>query len=96
VSLQTDLYFATYVVCETPADDDLCRSWVDDTMARLEPYSPGAYLGDSDFTVRPAKFMSDDAWTRYQSIRATRDPDGLFPGYLCADESSLNQPAPAR
>lgn len=89
-SLQTDLYFATYVVCASPAEDAICRTWVDETMARLAPYSPGCYLGDSDFTVRPAKFMTDDAWRRFLEVRAARDPDGVFPGYLCADGTTLN------
>jgi FAD/FMN-containing dehydrogenase len=84
VSLQTDIYFASYVVASDPADDDRCRSWLDSTMARLSPFSPGVYLGDSDFTSRPAPFMSDPAWARFQQIRAARDPDGLFAGYLGA------------
>ena len=50
LSVQSDLYFATYVVGEEPAQDDLCRSWTDDTMRRLEPFSAGCYLGDSDLT----------------------------------------------
>jgi FAD/FMN-containing dehydrogenase len=94
LSVQTDIYFATYVVCESPSQDGLCRSWVDDTMRRLEPLSAGCYLGDSDLTVRPARFMSDEAWRRFRRIRAARDPDLLFAGYDCADESALNA-APA-
>jgi FAD/FMN-containing dehydrogenase len=82
VSLQTDIYFATYVVCESPAQDATCQRWVSETMRRLEPFSPGCYLGDSDFTVRPAPFMTDAAWHRLTRIRAARDPDGLFAGYL--------------
>jgi FAD/FMN-containing dehydrogenase len=82
LSLQTDLYFATYVVSSDPAQDELCRSWIDNTMARLAPFSPGVYLGDSDLAVRQAPFMSDAAWARFQATRAVRDPDGLFAGYL--------------
>jgi FAD/FMN-containing dehydrogenase len=82
VSLQSDIYFATYVVASDESDDATCRAWVDDTMRRVEPYSPGCYLGDSDFTVRRAPFMSGEAWRRLQAIRADRDPSGLFPGYL--------------
>ena len=89
-SLQTDIYFASYVVCEHPAQDALCREFLTATMARLEPFSPGCYLGDSDFTVRPDRFMSDDAWARYQAIRADRDPERRFAGYLTADEATLN------
>jgi FAD/FMN-containing dehydrogenase len=81
VSAATDLYFATYVVGEDPSQDADCRSWVDDTMRRLEPFSAGCYLGDSDLTVRPARFMSDEAWDRFGLIRAARDPGRLFAGY---------------
>jgi hypothetical protein len=65
-------------------------------MARLEPFSPGCYLGDSDFTVRPDRFMSDEAWHRYQAIRAHRDPERRFAGYLTADGATLNARRAAR
>jgi FAD binding domain len=96
LSVQTDMYFATYVVCEDQEQDAVCRDFVDATMARLEPFSPGCYLGDSDFTVRPDRFMSDEAWDRYQAIRADRDPRRRFAGYLTADEATLNTPRAAR
>jgi len=90
LSLQTDIYFATYVVSEDLERDARCRDFVDATMTRLEPFSPGCYLGDSDFTARPEKFMSEPAWDRYQAIRADRDPERRFAGYLAADEAALN------
>jgi hypothetical protein len=90
LSVQTDIYFASYVVAESPGEDARCRGWVDDTMRRLEPFSAGCYLGDSDLAHRPDRFMSDAAWQRFRQIRATRDPDQIFAGYDCADESALN------
>ena len=93
LSVQSDLYFATYVVCESPDEDGPCTSWVSGTMRRLAPFSVGCYLGDSDLTIRPDRFMSDAAWNRFRSIRADRDPNGLFPGYDCADPTRLNAPA---
>jgi FAD/FMN-containing dehydrogenase len=89
-SVQSDIYFASYVVGEEPARDAACRSWLDDTMRRLEPFSAGCYLGDSDLTIRPDRFMSDAAWDRFRQIRAARDPGRLFVGYDCADEPALN------
>jgi FAD/FMN-containing dehydrogenase len=89
-----DIYFATYVVCESPGQDGPCRSWVSDTMGRLAPFSAGCYLGDSDFTVRTDRFMSDAAWERFRRIRADRDPGGLFPGYDCANPALLNTRQP--
>lgn len=96
LSLQTDLYFATYAVCEDPAQDAACREFVNAAMARLEPFSPGCYLGDSDFTVRPDRFMSDEAWRRYQAIRAGRDPEHRFAGYLTDGDATLNTRRAAR
>jgi len=90
LSIQSDIYFATYVVCESEAQDALCRTWVDGVMDRLEPFAVGCYLGDSDLTVRQDRFMSEQAWDRFQAIRARRDPDRLFAGYLTADEAVLN------
>ncbi|HEX3751036.1 MAG TPA: FAD-binding oxidoreductase [Streptosporangiaceae bacterium] len=93
LSIQSDLYFATYVVGEMAGQDAACRAFLDDTMRRLEPYSAGCYLGDSDLGERPGRFMTDAAWDRFREIRAARDPDRLFVGYDCPDESLLNRPA---
>jgi FAD binding domain len=90
LSVQTDLYFASYVVGESPGQDARCRSWLSGTMSRLAPFSAGCYLGDSDLTVRPDRFMSDAAWDRYLRVRAERDPGGRFAGYDCADPALLN------
>jgi len=90
LSLQTDLYFATYVVCDSPAQDTLCQWWVSQAMDRLRPFSAGCYLGDSDLRLRPDRFMSDTAWARFRQVRDARDPDRVFVGYDCADESVLN------
>jgi hypothetical protein len=93
LSVQSDIYFATYVVGETPEQDGACRSWVSAAMDRLAPFSDGCYLGDSDLTVRPDRFMSDASWRRFREIRADRDPGGLFCGYDAADPAQLNAPA---
>jgi FAD/FMN-containing dehydrogenase len=87
LSVQSDLYFASYVVDPDPAQDGRCRSWLDQTMRRLEPFSAGCYLGDSDLAARPGRFLSDAAWRRFRQVRADRDPGRLFAGYDCADES---------
>jgi FAD/FMN-containing dehydrogenase len=91
ISLQTDLYFAAYVVNETEAEDDLTHDWINATMRNLEPVSVGCYLGDSDFTRRPQRFFSDEALTRLREIREVRDPRGVFPSYLLADGAELNR-----
>jgi FAD/FMN-containing dehydrogenase len=91
LSMQTDLYYAAYVVHEDEADDALTRDWLNATMHSLEPVTAGCYLGDSDFTRRPQKFLSDESFARLQEIRAARDPSGVFPSYLIADGATLNE-----
>jgi len=90
-SLQSEIYLASYVVWEQPEDDERCLAWLDGAMADLEPVTVGQYLGDSDLSRRQVRFMSDEAWARFESIRAARDPDGLFVGYLAGAEGPRNR-----
>ena len=93
LSMQSDLYYAAYVVHEDEAHDARTRDWLNATMRSLEPVTAGCYLGDSDFTRRPLRFMSDEAFARLQEIRAVRDPRGVFPSYLLAEGAVLNKNA---
>ena len=70
-------------------DDDHARRGWPASMADLEPVTVGQYLGDSDLTRRQVQFMSDENWSRLQEIRAERDPDGLFVGYLAGRDGAL-------
>ena len=90
-SLQSEIYLASYVVWESPEDDERCISWLEGAMADLEPVTVGQYLGDSDLSRRQVRFMSDEAWSRLQQIRAERDPDGLFVGYLAGPDGATNR-----
>lgn len=83
-SVQSEIYLASYVVWEEPADDDANEAWLAGAMADLEPVTVGQYLGDSDLSRRPHRFLSEDAWARLQQVYADRDPDRLFVGYLTA------------
>jgi len=89
-SMQSEIYLASYVLWEDPADDQANQAWLRGVMTDLEPVTVGQYLGDGDLTRRQVKFMSDDNWTRLQQIRAERDPDDLFAGYLAGPEGALN------
>ena len=90
-SLQSEIYLASYVAWEDPADDERCTAWLEAAMADLEPVTVGQYLGDSDLSRRQVRFMSDEAWARFQAIRAERDPDGLFVGYLAGPDGASNR-----
>jgi hypothetical protein len=81
-ALQSPIYFASYMIWEDPADDARLRGWQAERMAEIAPVADGTYLGDSDFLTRQAPFTTPDAMRRLDSVRAARDPDGLFAGYL--------------
>jgi FAD/FMN-containing dehydrogenase len=92
-SVQANVYLATYVIYTDEADDERYRSWVHAQTARLAAAGGagrGVYLGDTNFTRRPARFLSDEHFARLEEIRARRDPDGRICSYLIADGATLN------
>ncbi len=89
-SVEGRAYLATYAIWSDPSDDERHREWVVGHTRRLAALGKGAYLGDTDFTRRPDRFLSDENFRRLQEIRARRDPEGLFCSYLIADGAALN------
>jgi FAD/FMN-containing dehydrogenase len=94
-SVEGRAYIATYAIWPDPADDERHCQWVVDRTTRLAELGTGVYLGDSDFTRRADRFLSDANFRRLEEIRAHRDPDGRFCSYLIADGAELNA-GPAR
>jgi FAD binding domain len=90
-SMEGNVYIAVYAMNEDPSDDDRVSDWVTDRMRALAPIGKGLYLGDSDFTRRSAKFMTDENYARLEILRETWDPSRLFVGYLAADGVRLNE-----
>ncbi|HEY6759818.1 MAG TPA: hypothetical protein VI318_10015 [Baekduia sp.] len=92
-SVEADVYLATYVIYTDAADDERYRTWVHEQTAALAAAGDagrGVYLGDTDFTRRPDRFLSDAHFARLEEIRAARDPEGRICGYLIADGAALN------
>jgi FAD/FMN-containing dehydrogenase len=89
-SVQGRAYLATYAIWLDPADDERHRDWVVRRTDELATLGRGVYLGDTDFTRRPDRFMAPENFERLQQIRARRDPEGRFCSYLIADGASLN------
>ncbi|HEY7619044.1 MAG TPA: FAD-binding oxidoreductase [Solirubrobacteraceae bacterium] len=82
-SLEANVYLAAYAIWTDPADDERHRTWVHGHFERLaERVGEGLYIGDSDFSRRPDRFMAQDNFARLHEIRAARDPDGVFVPYL--------------
>jgi FAD/FMN-containing dehydrogenase len=82
---------SSYICYENAEDDERLGQWVHgNTSALAADFGKGCYLGDTDFTQRPDRFLSDENFQRLQQIRLAWDPDRRFSGYLIADESRLN------
>jgi FAD/FMN-containing dehydrogenase len=90
-SVEANVYVATYAIYADPADDARYSGWVHRRTAELAgACGAGVYLGDTDFTRRQDRFMSDGAYRRLAAIRAERDPGGRFASYLTCDPAGLN------
>ena len=88
-SVEGNVYIATYAIYENPADDEKYREWVHRRTAELP--GTGVYLGDTDFTRRQDRFLTDANFARLREVRATWDPEGRFASYLTADPAGLNR-----
>ena len=90
-SVEANVYVATYAIYADPADDARYSGWVHRGMAGLAAAcGAGVYLGDTDFTRRQDRFVSDAAYQQLAGIRARRDPQGRFTSWLTADTEGLN------
>jgi FAD/FMN-containing dehydrogenase len=78
-SLEHNLYLASYANWTDPADDERMRDWVHGHHARLAAeVGEGVYIGDSDFTRRPDRYLSHAHAARLAEVRRARDPNGVF------------------
>jgi FAD/FMN-containing dehydrogenase len=90
-SVEADVYVATYVIYTDPADDERYAEWVHRRTGEVAlAHGAGVYLGDTDFSRRQDRFLSDSSYQRLAAIRSSRDPYGRFASYLTCDPEGLN------
>ena len=90
-SIEGRAYLATYAIWSDPADDERHGDWVvGHTRSLAAAVGKGVYLGDTDFTRRPDRFVSEANFARLEETRRRRDPDGVFCSYLIAEGAELN------
>jgi hypothetical protein len=90
LSLQTEIYLATYVPWQDADDDNRNRGWLSTVMQTMQPVTAGQYLGDSDLATRDVKFMADENWARLKKVLAKWNPERLFVGYLASPNGPTN------
>ena len=78
-----------YAIWERPEDDAVNAAWHRETIAALDSFAVGYYVGESDIVAEPARAERSFArtnWQRLQSLRRTYDPDALFHGFFSASD----------
>jgi len=76
-----------YAIWEHPQDDTANAAWHRQTIAALDPFAVGHYVGESDIVADPVRAQRSFApanWHRLQALRRKYDPDGLFHGHFSA------------
>jgi hypothetical protein len=64
---------------EDPQDDAVNAAWHRDTIAALDQYAVGHYIGESDIIADPRRAersFSEQSWQRLQELRVKYDPEG--------------------
>jgi FAD/FMN-containing dehydrogenase len=90
-SVEGNVYVAAYAIWSDPAADEHYREWVHRRIGAIaERDGGGVYLGDTDFTRRPDRFLSTENFERLQAVRARWDPDETFCSYLIDPVAQLN------
>jgi FAD/FMN-containing dehydrogenase len=74
-----------YAIWEHPEDDAANAAWHRKTIAALDPFAVGHYVGESDIvadSARAQRSFANANWQRLQALRRQYDPDGLFHGHF--------------
>ncbi|MDJ0929454.1 MAG: FAD-binding oxidoreductase [Gammaproteobacteria bacterium] len=85
LSRLTDTWIGSYAVWDRAEDTAANVDWLRQTSAALKPFAAGHSINELDAGVDPGKIersFTPEAWARLEAIRAERDPDGRFHGFL--------------
>ncbi|MFN8354271.1 MAG: FAD-dependent oxidoreductase [Spirosomataceae bacterium] len=77
-SMEDNVYLALYGAWKSPRDTDQYGNWATNWMRQMEHLAKGIQLADENLHNRTARFVSDDHLQKLDTIRADRDPNGLF------------------
>jgi FAD/FMN-containing dehydrogenase len=72
-----------YAIWERPEADGANAAWHRKTIAALDQFAVGHYVGESDILTdraRAERSFAPANWKRLESLRRIYDPDGFFPG----------------
>jgi FAD/FMN-containing dehydrogenase len=85
LSRLTDTWIGAYAVWKDATADAAHLRWLRETSAALQPFAAGHSINELDTGNNPGRIercFSPAAWQRLAKVRAARDADGLFHGFL--------------
>jgi FAD/FMN-containing dehydrogenase len=85
LSMDATMYGGSWAIWEREEDDGANRTWQDEVVAIMQPFTAGHYIGETDYVQDPARVQESYAaekWRRLEEIRAKYDPQGVFFGFL--------------
>ncbi len=80
-SMSAKTLLLCYAIWERPEDDASNAAWHRETIAELDPFAVGHYIGESDIVAHPKRSersFTPANWKRLKSLRQKYDPGGLF------------------
>ncbi|WP_214201405.1 FAD-binding oxidoreductase [Novosphingobium profundi] len=81
-SMQGDVYVATYTLWEDPAEDERLSIWPAQQMRALSDIAIGGQMNDENMLQHRQKYLSEEAYARFEKLRLKHDPEGIFAGWL--------------
>jgi FAD/FMN-containing dehydrogenase len=82
LSMQGPIYVGTYTLWTDPAQDEAMEAWPPARMKELDDLSMGAQMNDENMLHHPQRYLSPEAYTKLEKLRAKYDPNGRFEGFL--------------
>ncbi len=77
-SMEEKIYIALYGAWKSPNDTAKYGPWAGDWMQKMAHLSSGIQLADENLDHRAARFVADKNLQKLDTVRAQRDPAGLF------------------
>ena len=81
-SVEDQTYIAVYAIWQDPELDAANVAWATDRMREMEHLATGIQLADENLGRRPARFLTDAHYQRYDAVRAAYDPDRRFHSWM--------------
>lgn len=82
LSMQADVYIATYTLWKDPSQDNELEKWPVDQIKALDDLSIGGQMNDENMLFHPQNYLSAAAYEKLEKLRAIYDPERVFETFM--------------